>query len=158
MDEQLKKCLNAAQRALAMRPLSTRDLKRKLTQKKFDPATINATIEKLTTLKFLSDEKFAHAKALSSATHKLHGRRRAAAELSRAGIASDIASKALDQVYDKTDTLAAARALAEKQAPRLKKLDPQTARRRLLGMLQRRGFDYDEVRAVIDAVLGPDSD
>jgi NAD(P)-dependent dehydrogenase (short-subunit alcohol dehydrogenase family) len=49
--------------------------------------------------------------------------------------------------------LAVARALAAKQAPRLKRLDPIVARRRLIGMLQRRGFDYDEIKPVVDEVL-----
>jgi SOS response regulatory protein OraA/RecX len=43
--------------------------------------------------------------------------------------------------------------LARKQAPRLRKLDPIVARRRLTGMLQRRGFDYDDIRPVLDEVL-----
>src|SRR5438132_526734 len=43
---------------------------------------------------------------------------------------------------------------AMKQAERLRKLDPQVARRRLAGMLARRGFDYDAIRPVIDEVLG----
>ena len=159
MDEAQKNCLDAAQRALAARPYSTSDLRRKLERtRKHDPATIESTLERLTKLGFLSDEEFAHAKALSAATHKHHGRRRARAELSRFGISTEVADRALDAVYDKTDTIAVARKLAEKQAPRLRKLDPQTARRRLLGMLQRRGFDYDEVRAVIDSVLGSGSD
>jgi hypothetical protein len=38
----------------------------------------------------------------------------------------------------------------------LKKLDPQVARRRLVGMLQRRGFDYDSIKPVIEEVIGRD--
>lgn len=38
---------------------------------------------------------------------------------------------------------------------RLAKLDPAVARRRLVGMLQRRGFDYDAIKPVVDEVLGP---
>jgi hypothetical protein len=29
-----------------------------------------------------------------------------------------------------------------------------TAKRRLIGMLQRRGFDYDTIRPVVEEVLG----
>ena len=45
-----------------------------------------------------------------------------------------------------------------KQAARLKKLDPAVARRRLIGMLQRRGFDYDDIKPVVDRVLGGHDD
>jgi regulatory protein len=61
-------------------------------------------------------------------------------------------------VYETTDTMAVARELARKQAPRLKRLDPQVARRRLVGMLQRRGFDYDDIKPVVDEVLGDRGD
>ena len=36
----------------------------------------------------------------------------------------------------------------------LDQLDSLVARRRLVGMLQRRGFNYDEIRPVVDEVLG----
>jgi SOS response regulatory protein OraA/RecX len=36
----------------------------------------------------------------------------------------------------------------------LRKLDPVTAKRRLIGMLQRRGFDYDTIRPIVEEVLG----
>jgi regulatory protein len=57
-------------------------------------------------------------------------------------------------VYTKTDSLEAARMLAEKKAGSLKRLDPVVARRRLAGMLMRRGFDYETIKPVIDGVLG----
>jgi hypothetical protein len=34
------------------------------------------------------------------------------------------------------------------------KLEPAVARRRLVGMLQRRGFDYASIKPVVDDVLG----
>jgi regulatory protein len=67
-----------------------------------------------------------------------------------------VARTALDDVYDATDPVAEARSLAEKQAARFKRLDPVVARRRLVGMLQRRGFDYDAIKPVVDTVLGGD--
>ena len=82
------------------------------------------------------------------------GRRRAFVELLKAGVKKDVADAALDDVYEKTDSTAAARLLAEKQAPSLRRLEPAVARRRLAGMLMRRGFDYETIRPVIDQVLG----
>ena len=89
-----------------------------------------------------------------AAQRKQHGRRRAFMELIKSGVTGNVASKAVEDVYDVTDTMAIARQLAVKQAPRLRKLDPLVARRRLVGMLQRRGFNYDDIRPVIDEVLG----
>jgi regulatory protein len=75
-------------------------------------------------------------------------------ELIKAGVKKDVADAALDDVYDKNDSLAAARQLAERKAASLKRLEPLVARRRLAGMLQRRGFDYETIKPVIDQVLG----
>ena len=75
-------------------------------------------------------------------------------ELIKSGVKGDVADKALTDVYAEHDSTAVARSLAEKQAARLKKLDPVVARRRLVGMLQRRGFDYDAIKPVVDEVLG----
>ena len=64
----------------------------------------------------------------------------------RSGVKGDVTDRALDEVYQQADPTALARQLALKQAPRLRKLDPAVARRRLVAMLQRRGFDYDAIK------------
>jgi regulatory protein len=51
------------------------------------------------------------------------------------------------------DEVAAAIAVAEKAASRLRGLDPQVARRRLTGQLARRGFGYDAIRQALKQVL-----
>jgi len=63
---------------------------------------------------------------------------------------------AVGAVNESNDNVAEARKLAMKQAARLQKLDPQVARRRLAGMLARRGFDYDAIKPVIEEVIGRD--
>ncbi len=103
---------------------------------------------------YLDDARFAKARAESAAKVKHHGRRRAMMELTRRGIGRDVADAALGAVYTKDSSLAVATDLAEKQAPRLRRLDPAVARRRLVGMLQRRGFEYDAIKPVVDRVLG----
>ncbi len=70
----------------------------------------------------------------------------------------ETARRALEDVYETHDSMAVARQLAEKKAPSLRRLDPVVARRRLVGMLLRRGFTYDDIRPVIDEVLGKDHD
>lgn len=115
---------------------------------------VKEVLDELERLGYVNDERFAKTKALSAAEHKQHGRRRAMAELMKAGVGRQVAEKALDDVYEQTDSTALARQLAQKQAARLRRLDPQVARRRLAGMLQRRGFDYDAIKPVIDEVLG----
>ena len=150
-----QEALDTALKYLELRLHSRSELKSKLARKEFGQAVIDQVLDDLTRLGYLDDARFARTKALSAAQHKHHGRRRAYVELLKSGVKPETANAALDDVYSREnhDSTAAARLLAEKQAPRLRKLDPQTARRRLAAMLQRRGFDYQTIKPVIDRVL-----
>jgi regulatory protein len=149
-----QECFDKATEYLGMRLHSRSELQKKLMRREYGEATINFVLDELTRLGYVDDLRFARTKAHLAAERKKHGRRRAMVELMKSGVKGDVAKQALDHVYDSHDTLAVARQLAEKQAPRLRKLDLTVARRRLAGMLQRRGFDYEDIRPVIDEVLG----
>ena len=154
LGEVKQECFDRAMEALQSRLHSRSELKRKLTRREYGEAVVAAVLDDLARLGYVNDEQFAKTKALSAAQHKHHGRRRAFMELLKSGVKGEVADQALDDVYGKHDSTAVARQLAKKQLPRLKKLDPLVARRRLVGMLQRRGFDYDSIRPVVDEVLG----
>jgi regulatory protein len=158
LGEVRQECFDSAMRFLESRLHATAEMRRKLMRKEYGTAVVDAVIIDLTRLGYLDDAKFARAKARSAAEHKKHGKRRAKIELLKAGVKSDVADKALADVYADTDSLATARALAEKIAPRLRKLNPLVARRRLVGMLQRRGFDYDDIRPLLAEFLGREHD
>jgi regulatory protein len=149
-----QEAFDAATHLLRSRLHSAAEVRRKLSRKEYGNAVVDAVIADLARMGYLDDAQFAKAKADLAARHKQHGRRRAKTELLRAGVAGDVADHALAEVYGGADTLAVARELAHKQAPRLRKLDKHVARRRLVGMLQRRGFEYDEIKPVVDEVLG----
>ena len=154
LGEVRQECFDAAIRLLSTRLQSVEEIRRKLMRKEYGDEVVEAVIDDLTRMEYLNDERFARTKAAAAATHKQHGRRRAKVELLKAGVKSDVADRALDDVYDATDSLEVARRLAEKAAPRLKRLEPIVARRRLVGMLQRRGFEYEAIKPVIEQVLG----
>jgi regulatory protein len=154
LGEVKQEAMDAALKLLSMRLHSRAELLRKLKRREYGDEVLEAVMEDLTRLGYLDDARFAQAKSLSLAQHKKHGRRRALQELRKAGVTTEVAERALGKVYDTHDTLAVARELAAKQASRLKRLDPLVARRRLIGMLQRRGFDYDDIKPVVDEVLG----
>ena len=151
-------CFDTAMRSLQTRLHGRTELKKKLDRKEFGPAVIAGVLDDLERLGYLNDAQFAAAKATSAAKHKHHGKRRAYMELMRKGVPTDVANAALTEVYDKTDTLAVARELARKQAARLSRLEPMVARRRLVGMLQRRGFDYEDIKPVVDEFVGREVD
>lgn len=147
-------CFDQALRYLQRTPHSRKQLAIKLARREYTPAMIDAALDDLVRLGYVNDEQFAAGRAAAAAQQRHHGPRRALAELAKAGVAPAVAQQAVHSVFTQTDSLAVARALAEKQAPRLRKLDPLAARRRLAGMLARRGFEYETIRPVIDDVLG----
>jgi len=152
-----QECFDYAMKYLGTRLHSRAELRRKLVRREYGDQVIDGVLDDLARMGYLDDARFAKTKALSAAEHKHHGRRRAFMELIKAGVKKDVADAALNDVYDKNDSLAAARQLAERKAASLRRLEPLVARRRLAGMLQRRGFDYETIKPVIDQVLG-DSD
>ena len=76
-------------------------------------------------------------------------------ELGRRGIAKETASAAVAELLEDegVDEEAAVEAIAVRKARSLAKLDRETAYRRLLGFLARRGYDSDVVRRVTKRVL-----
>jgi len=157
LGEVKQECLDAAFKFLQSRLHSAAELRRKLMRNEWGQDVVETTLAELTRMGYLDDERFARTKALSAAQRKHHGPRRAMSELLKAGVKRETASRALEDVYSATDSTETARQLALKQAPRLRKLDPIVARRRLAGMLQHRGFDYDVIKPVIDEVLADES-
>jgi regulatory protein len=154
LGEVRQECFDRAMVSLGSRLHSRAELRRKLMRREYGETVVNAVLDDLARLGYVDDERFARTKALSAAQHKHHGRRRAMIELRKSGVGAGVAERALDDVYSAHDSTAVARQLAEKQVARLKKLEPAVARRRLVGMLQRRGFDYASIKPVVDDVLG----
>ena len=149
-----QECFDKATDYLSRRMHSRMELSRKLMKREYGQTVIDSVLDQLEKLGYVDDARFAQSRAQSAADHKHHGKRRAMMELRKAGVKSDVAAKALDHVYETQDSVAVARELARKKAPSLRRLDPLVARRRLVGMLQRRGFDYESIKPVVDAVLG----
>lgn len=152
--EVFQECFDEAMAFLQRRLHSRSELRRKLMRKEFGPEIVDAVLADLERMGYVDDARFAKTKALSAAEHRKQGRRRAFLELMKAGVGGETAREAVEEVYSEADSLGIARELARKQAPRLLKLDRAVARRRLIGMLQRRGFEYEAIRPVVDEVLG----
>lgn len=152
-----QECFDQAMKFLERRLHSRAELFKKLMRREYGEKIVNEVLDDLTRLEYVNDARFAHTKAQAAAQHKHHGQRRAFLELLKSGVDRTTADRALEDVYETHDSLAVARQLAQKKAPSLKRLDLPTARRRLIGMLLRRGFDYDTIRPVIDEVLGPEN-
>jgi regulatory protein len=149
-----QECFDQAMGYIEGRLHSRKELHRKLMRREYGETIINGVLDDLERLGYVNDAQFARSKAQSAAQYKQHGRRRAYMELLKSGVKPDVANQALNDVYEQHDSLSVARELVRRKAPGLRRLGPIVARRRLVGMLQRRGFDYESIKPVVDEVLG----
>ncbi len=150
-----QECFDRAMRFLEARMHSRAELQRKLARHEYGSQVMTLVLDKLTTLGYLDDAEFARQK-IQQLQRRLHGRRSAMAQVLKAGVKSQTAREVLASEYSADDSLAAAKALIAKHQPRLRSLDPVTAKRRLLGLLQRRGFDYELIRPLVDQAIRTD--
>ena len=142
---------NYALNLLSARPYATRALHRKLIQKQYSAADADDAIRRLVDNGLLNDakyaEQYARSKMLSTGTSK----RRVQQDLFRKGIKGDVATNAIASVIeeDEIDPAAVIERVARKKLAQLGDLEPLVIRRRLFAFLARRGYDVDEIKAVV---------
>ena len=141
-----------ALRQLTAAPRSRAQLEAALAKKDVPADVAARVLDRFTEVGLIDD--VAYAEMLVRTRHAERGlaRRALAAELRRKGLGPEVAEEALEQV-DGDDELAAARRLVERRARSTQGLDPQVRRRRLAGMLARKGFPGGVAMRVIDEVL-----
>ena len=140
---------------LAAHAYSSRNLRRKLTQKKFEKSEVEATIARLEENGLLDDAKFAYEFARQRLVTGGASARRVEQQLVAKGIGREIAHYAAVRVVEEeeVDTLAAIERLAAKKLASLGDLDAHIKRRRLFGFLARKGYDLDEINTVLSRTL-----
>jgi SOS response regulatory protein OraA/RecX len=167
MSEELEQCYVAAMRILSFRFNSEAELRRKLNSKKrFDAATIDATLERLRDEKWLDDPRFAGA-FVRARTNKRVGKNRIARELRAAGVSGDDAETAIAANVDREQQEASLRELRDKRARILaRRLGPdflatEEGRNKLTIYLLKQGYDaalvYEAVKEIRVAHYQSDS-
>lgn len=148
----VSKAIESALRLLGVRPRSERELRDRLRRKEFDPETIDLALDRVRGWGYLDDAEFARRWVENRVQHRPRGERLIKQELRAKGV--DAAT--IDEVIEESeiDERAAALAVAEKAARRLQGLEPEVARRRLIGQLARRGFPFTVITPVVKQVLG----
>jgi len=141
--------LDTAVAMLARRPRSEREIRRRLSQRRCEPALVNETIELLRERRLIDDAEFARSWAESRDRSSPRGRRMVAAELRAHGVEQTIAADAVVPI-DEAD---AAYRVAGKRLRSLAGADDRTFRDKLGAHLQRRGFGWETVRATVHRCL-----
>ncbi len=146
---------NYALSLLAARPYATRALHRKLIQKQYLAADADDAIRRLVANGLLDDVRYAEQYARSKMVSTGASKRRLQQDLYRKGIKPDVAAQAIANVIDQdeVDTSATVERVAKKKLALLGDLEPLVLRRRLFAFLARRGYDVDEIKAVVATLI-----
>jgi regulatory protein len=129
---------------LSVRWRSRAELRSRLRRAGFEPDEIDTALEDLEAVGLVDDDRFAAELVRDRAGRRLAGPRAIQAALREKGVPAEAAERAMAEVQgDERDR---ALRLAEARAARLTGLAPEAAHRRLLGLLQRRGYDFGLAR------------
>ncbi len=150
MSEALKQARALAYRYLSHRDRSTRETADHLKKKGFEEAVVQQTLEDLKQANYLDDRRFAEHWARTRAENRQYGKFRLRQELIGKGLARDLIDEILDTLFETVKEIDLARAVVAKKQPAMQDLDPDKRKRRLVGLLQRKGFSTDIIYKVLD--------
>jgi regulatory protein len=142
-----------ALRLLSVRSRSHAELSRRLRMAGFAEPDIDSALADLEAVALIDDDRFARELASHEVGGRLAGRRAALASLRKAGVARDLAERAVDEASGE-DEEARAEELARSRLGRLRGLPPEAAYRRLLSFLQRRGYSGETARTACRRAIG----
>lgn len=139
---------------LSYRPRSSAEVTRRLQEKGFAGAVVDAVLERLSRSGLIDDEAFARYWIANRDQFNPRGARALRYELQQKGVSNRIVDALLEEVDDAenayrvaAERLARWGRMSESQRP-----DPVALRRRLSGYLQRRGFSYAIIQEVWERI------
>ncbi|HEY9228464.1 MAG TPA: regulatory protein RecX [Gemmatimonadaceae bacterium] len=153
-----KKPRSTYERALDMleaRARGATELRRLLLKKGEPEADVDETIARLQRAGLIDDAVYARQFARSKALGAGLSRRRLQQELTKRGVAQDVTSDAIEDVFadEEVDEDAAIERVARKKLRMLTKVDDATRRRRLYSFLARRGYESEDIGRVMRLLL-----
>ena len=143
--EAAQRAFERALRFLAGRPRSAEEVRRNLAKHEVADSHIALALERLQGLDYLDDFGFAKFWLENRARFKPLGPRALRYELRSKGVADDIIETLLEDI----DVDDAAYYVAARKANRIRQPSRQAFRRKLNGLLYRRGFEPDTIRKVM---------
>ncbi|HYV02908.1 MAG TPA: regulatory protein RecX [Actinomycetota bacterium] len=141
-----------ALRLLGVRWRSVGELRRRLALAGFPPDEVEVALTELEMAGLVDDERFARELVRDQVGRRMSGSRAIRAALRQKDVPTAVAEAALAEAGDDSDQ---ARALARSRARRMSGLPPETAYRRLYGLLVRRGHSPGIAREACREALAP---
>ena len=143
---------NICLRLLADSARPRANLAQKLAQRGISPAVIDRVLDRFTEVGLIDDQAYAEAYVRTKHQERSLSRRALTSELRRKGVDDAVVAAAAEQVDPVAEEDAATRLVA-KRAPAALAAGPDAARRRLLALLDRRGYPADLSIRVVEGVL-----
>lgn len=138
--------LKYAFKLLGYRDRSEKELSEKLTLKGFSEKAAGEAVAYLKERKFIDDERLAERLKTDAVERRHLGARGVRSYLIKRGIPREIIDRLSGEEADYADS---AKELVEKKLRYMKASDPETVKRRLWGLLARKGFSYDTINKVM---------
>lgn len=142
---QYDKALRKAMNRLARRAMSRRDLDRKLIDLEFDAPTRQRVLDRLAELGYLDDAAFGKALIRETVLRKPAGPFLLKQKLMQKGLDRTLIDRLVEDATETRDQTADAVDLLRRRLRSMQRLDPAARRRRLYGLLARRGYDIDTI-------------
>ncbi|MCC6682197.1 MAG: RecX family transcriptional regulator [Phycisphaeraceae bacterium] len=161
VDQAMKQSLNR----LGRRALSSGQLDRKLKELGHDEVTRQAALERLTNAGLLDDRVFAETLVRQIKRRKPAGAALLQQKLREKFLDAELIEQVIAEQSDRATDVEQATALARQRQNQLQRVEPMACRRRIYGLLARRGFDPQTISDVMarlkfsdDGDSGEDSD
>lgn len=138
---------------LNYRERSRGEVEERLKKKKFDQKIIKKTIAYFERIDLLNDERFARLWVRSRMRFRPRSTRLIHLELRQKGLEKELIERIIKEEISPGQEMAAALALAIKQAAYYKYDPPIAARRKLFAYLARRGFPFDMIKSALEKVF-----
>ncbi len=141
-----------ALRFLSYRTRSVQEIRNRLERDSIPPKIIEYTVVKLLNQQLLDDSRFAETFAESKMMHRPVGMNRLRRELLAKGISRTIVEKVLDTYSSPESEYLHALQIARKKLQTDRSVESRVRRRRLAGLLARRGYSWDVIGRVLETV------
>lgn len=143
-----EKAKNVAIRYIEYRPRSIAETRQHLQKKEYPDDVIERVIERLAAVELLNDAAFARYWVEQREAFKPRSKMALQMELRQKGIERALIETAVAEV----DEIAAAHQAVQSKVQRFRQLPEFEFKQKLGGFLQRRGFNYDIIREVTEAL------
>lgn len=147
-----ERCLNL----LSQQPRTRAELERSLARAGAPEDVVGQVLDRFTKVGLVDDAAYAEAYVRTGVGVRRRGTRSLSAELRVRGVDPEVIESATSEIDAETE-FATALALARRRVGGMSRLEPAARRRRLTGLLLRRGFSGAIVSSVLEEVLSAPS-